>query len=266
MSVQLAGNGRRRLALSTLFGEPASDYMSALANSLSGAPANGLLVALFAALGWWLYVPMHELLHAFGCLAAGGDVTRLDIAPQYGAELLSRVLPFVHAGSTYAGQVSGFDTHGSDLIYLATDLAPFLLTVLVGIPLVRRVARRPLASARLNAVLFGVALPMAYAPVLSITGDFYEMASVIVSRVIHTLDASFALEHLRGDDLGKVVERLAADGLSSLEAMGLTSAVAQDIALIVLTFWAGRWVSGWFGTRSLQRATSRESMGTDPSL
>ena len=41
---------------------------------------------------------LHELLHAAACLAAGGEVTRLEIAPQYGGGLMARVFPFVVSG------------------------------------------------------------------------------------------------------------------------------------------------------------------------
>src|SRR5207344_3373896 len=92
-----------------------------------------LIVA--AALTWWIYVPIHELAHAFGCLAGGGAVTRLEIDPLYGAAWLQRVFPFVAVGSDYAGQLTGFDTRGNDLTYLLTDFLPFVGTIAVGVPL-----------------------------------------------------------------------------------------------------------------------------------
>src|SRR5262249_2715862 len=72
--------------------------------------------------GWWIYVPVHELLHAAGCRLTGGGVTRLEIGAVYGGALLSRVLPFVVAGGEDAGRLSGFDTHRSDRIYLPPAL------------------------------------------------------------------------------------------------------------------------------------------------
>ena len=58
------------------FVSPAEDFMTALQRVLPEPPwvALGLVFAGFAAC-WWLYVPVHELLHAFGCLATGGTVT-----------------------------------------------------------------------------------------------------------------------------------------------------------------------------------------------
>jgi len=69
--------------------------------------ARGLAFALLGlAVGWWIYVPIHELLHAAACLLAGGEVTRLEIAPQYGGALLARIFPFVVSGGEYAGRLS----------------------------------------------------------------------------------------------------------------------------------------------------------------
>ena len=48
----------------------------------------------------------------------------------------------VVVGGDHAGRLSGFDTGGSDLVYLAADCAPYLLTVLVGVPLLVLAGRR----------------------------------------------------------------------------------------------------------------------------
>jgi hypothetical protein len=151
--------------------------------------------------GWWLYVPLHELLHAFGCLATGGRVWRLEVDPLYGGALLARLFPWVVAGGPYAGRLEGFDTGGSDAVYLATDLAPFLLTLFPGVWALRRAARarRP--------ALFGLAAPFALAPFLSLTGDAYEIGSVLVTRLPAW---RLAAALLRGDDAALVFERLAA--------------------------------------------------------
>ena len=74
------------------------------------------------------YVPLHGLLHAFGCELGGGRVWRLKIDPLYGGALLARWLPFVEAGGEYAGRLAGFDTAGSVAVHLFTTGLPFLLT------------------------------------------------------------------------------------------------------------------------------------------
>ncbi|HEV8238430.1 MAG TPA: hypothetical protein VGS57_03595 [Thermoanaerobaculia bacterium] len=153
----------------------------------------GLLV------GWWVYVPVHELLHAFGCVAAGGAVSRLEIDGIYGGALLARVFPWVVAGSEYAGRLSGFDTRGSDAIYLVTDLLPFVLT-LPGVWALRRAARAGRPG------LFGAAAPFALAPLLSLTGDAYEIGSMLVTRLAPWAPVTALL---RGDDVSVVFSRLA---------------------------------------------------------
>lgn len=138
----------------------------------------GDLVSVFAGLliGWWVYVPVHELLHVLGCVASGGSVSVLEIDPFYGGALLAEIFPFVRAGSDYAGRLSGFDTGGSDLVYLATVLGPFLLALLPGVWGLRLAARsgRPW--------LLGLSLPTAYAPLLSLPGDAYEIGSIVLTR------------------------------------------------------------------------------------
>ncbi|RPH53331.1 hypothetical protein EHM82_08600, partial [bacterium] len=144
--------------------------------------------------GWWVYVPLHELLHAAACRLAGGEVTRLEIDALYGGALLARVFPFVVPASDYAGRLSGFDTGGSDLVYLATDLGPFVLTLFPGVWGLRR------AAAARAGLLFGALLPFALAPFLSLTGDAYEIGSIVVTN-LPPWEAPALREALRGDDL-----------------------------------------------------------------
>ena len=189
----------------------------------------GLALALAGlAAGWWLYVPIHELLHAAGCLAAGGSVTRLEIAPLYGGALLQRIVPFVVAGGDYAGRLSGFATGGSDLVYLATDLGPFVLTLLPGVWWLRKAGRagRP--------VQFGLSLPFALAPFLSLPGDAYEIGSILVTRLPPWAKMQ---EILRGDDLFQQIERLAA--LPDAPWGGLVLAALMGLLWAVLTCAAG---------------------------
>lgn len=146
----------------------------------------GLLV------GWWIYVPLHELLHAAGCVLTGGEVTRLEIARAYGGDLYAAVFDFVVPESEYAGRLSGFSTFGNDWIYLATDLAPFLLTVFPGVWALRR------AVAHERPFFYGFWLPFALAPFLSLTGDAYEIGSILVTQISPW---SAQADLLRSDDL-----------------------------------------------------------------
>ena len=108
-------------------------------------------------------------------------MTRLEIAPQYGGGMLARIFPFVVSGSAYAGQLTGFDTYGNDAIYLVTVLAPFTLTVIAGVPLIK-LAARPLVRPAWRPWLLGASVPIAYAPFVSLFGDYYETGSILVSR------------------------------------------------------------------------------------
>ena len=126
------------------FSEPINDLMAAMEAQVVRAshPKRALMIVLVAGVAsWWVYVPVHELLHALGCYVTGGSVTELQIAPEYGGALFARFLPFVVGASDYAGRLSGFDTKGSDLIYLATDVLPFLLSIVIGVPLLKACAR-----------------------------------------------------------------------------------------------------------------------------
>lgn len=180
--------------------------------------------------GWWIYVPLHELLHAAACRLAGGEVTRLEIDAAYGGALLARVFPFVVPASDYAGRLSGFDTGGSDLTYLATDLGPFLLTLFPGVWGLRR------AAASRNGLLFGALLPFALAPFLSLTGDAYEIGSIVVTN-LPPWDDPAAREALRGDDL------LARAGEISRSTGapwgGFLLAASLGVLWACLTYWLG---------------------------
>jgi len=139
-------------------------------------------------------------MHVAACLATGGTVTEVRLAPIHGGTILPRLFPFVTAAQDgYAGRVTGFDTHGSDLCYLATDLAPYLLTIFAGVPLLRRL---PARSPRSAAWLFGPAVVPAAAPFLSLTGDYFEMGTVLTTatpwgRPYHLL---------RSDDLFRMMQ------------------------------------------------------------
>ncbi|HYD47696.1 MAG TPA: hypothetical protein VEB21_05080 [Terriglobales bacterium] len=216
---------------------PLDDYLAAL--TAAAAQPRALWLLLFAAvLSWWLYVPVHELLHAYGCLWSGGEVTRLEIDAIYGAALLQRWFPFVAVGSEYAGQLTGFDTHGSDWIYLATDALPFLLTVVLGVPLLRAAAQAAPAPAALQ---LGAAIPIAFAPFISLTGDYYEMASILISKLAAAVVQGTDPSRWRSDDLFLLLERLGE--LSALDVTVVGTAVLLSALLAWGTYWLGRGVA-----------------------
>jgi uncharacterized protein (DUF2062 family) len=225
---------------------PLFDWLDALESCVRGggraAIALGVLSLLLA---WWLYVPIHELAHAWGCLLTGGRVTRLEIAEIYGGAGLARVLPYVTAGSEYAGRLSGFDTRGSDLIYLATCALPFVLTIAVGVPLLRGV---PLVRGRWRAVLLGAAIPLAFAPFVSLPGDYYEMGSILVSRTVAAFVPGFAVDRWRSDDVVKLVGTLMPEARAS-DVVGVAASLLVGVVLAFATYWAGVMVSAGVARR-----------------
>ncbi len=186
------------------------------------------LVVLFLGLllGWWVYVPVHEGLHVLGCMATGGTVERLELSPLYGGRVLERISPLVVAAGPYAGRLAGFEPNG-DLGWAATTLTPYLLTLLPGLWLLRRAARRRAAF------VAGLAMPMAFAPWISLPGDTYELGSLAVVQWPGFPNAEREL--VVGDDVLVVLERLRDTGVFSVAGL------AVALAIVVGLFWAFVW-------------------------
>lgn len=227
---------------SNFWTSPYFDVFRGLERCLDGGLPAFARVAVGMVVAWWLYVPVHELLHALGCVATGGTVTRLEIAPLYGGHLFAAIFPFVHPASEYAGRLSGFSTGGSDFVYLATDLAPFLLTLFPGFWWLRRAGRRG------DAFSYGASLPVALAPLTSLTGDAYEIGSILATRL-----PPFATSapSLRGDDLIKKVDELLSAAAPGSLWGGLVVAVFLAIGWVILTLGLSGWLAGRAGERPL---------------
>jgi hypothetical protein len=229
-----------------LSAEPLHDYLAALNICLGRFKISHLAAIILSfVVSWWIYVPIHELFHALGCIIGGGEVSRLEIAPIYGADFLKNFFPFVESGSKYAGRLSGFDSNGSDLTYLLTDFFPYILTILLGVPLLKSVSSRNSASLT-NSIIFGISLPLAYAPFISVTGDFYEMGAIIVSRVAASLVPSVNPARWRSDDLFNLTEQLFfSDSVQWFpDSIGVIASFLLGVVLIFSVYWAG---SLWTG-------------------
>jgi len=222
-----------------LIRQPMDDYMAALAAFFPRWRWPYAVVLLgSAALSWWVYVPLHELAHAYGCILGGGTFSQLDIAPEYGAALLQRLFPFVSVGSDYAGQLRGFE--GSDFAYLLTDFLPFVATIVLGVPLLHGAANPRLRPA-VQAVLFGVSLPIALAPFISVTADYYEMGSILVSGAVAELVPEFSASRWRSDDVFRLTSQLFGPEGSGTTAdlLGVSASLVVGIVLAFLTYAAG---------------------------
>jgi len=212
-------------------------------------------IFLAGALTWWIYVPIHELLHVLGCVATGGTVYRLEIGPAYGAALLAKVFSFVAVGSDYPGQLTGFDTGGSDLIYIVTVFAPYLLTVLCGVPLLRSLGRGG-EDSTYDRFLFGASIPLAFAPFMNVLGDFYELASIPLSRIAAALVGSADPARWRSDDLAKLAGTLFED---SVRFSDLSTLSAGGVLAVLLTFATYR-LGAWFHDLVSRRGTADQSL------
>ncbi len=211
------------------------DFWGGFDRCLTDVPSLGWLM-LGLALGWWVYVPLHELLHALACVAFGGTVTLLEIAPLYGGHLYAAIFPFVEAGGDYAGRLAGFDTGGSFWVYMATDLGPYLLTLFPGVWAWRRAGH----SGR--ALAFGFWISFALAPFISLTGDAYEIGSLVVTQ----LAPWQGTPQILGDDLFKV-----AGGLSELPKppwMGFGLAAVLGLIWSFATYALAGWLADRLGT------------------
>lgn len=218
---------------------PFEDFFSGLDASLKTmSVANIILIFALFALTWWIYVPVHELGHALGCIIGGGSVSRLEISPLYGGDILEKIFPFVYSGSDYAGQLTGFDTNGSDTTYLLTDFLPFLLTIFVGVPLLRSAARsKPLAAS----VKLGIALPIAFAPFISFSGDYYEMGAIVVSRAAGLIVPAADSMAWRSDDVFRLGKELFFSGspYSAADVIGVACSFILGVVFIYATYLLG---------------------------
>jgi hypothetical protein len=228
--------------------QPFSEIVSGLERSLvRGVP--GLVLCFVGLLvSWWLYVPIHELLHAFGCELGGGRVWRLELDPLYGGALLARWLDFVEAGGEYAGRLAGFDTAGSDAVHLLTTGLPFVLTPLPGVWLMRWGARRG------SGLAYGAGLVPATAPFLSLTGDAYEIGSLLLTQLVPWSSAA-ARAALVGDDMMLVAGGLA--GAAPALWIGFALAAALGVGWAFLVWAAGSATATRLGQAPLEPVARR---------
>ena len=196
-----------------------------------------LLISLVAV--WHVYVPIHELLHVAGCVLTGGTVNELALQPQYGARLLQHVFPFVvvDEGGAYAGRLTGFATPNR-WSYAVVDLFPYLPSVL-GVTLLE------LARRHRSAFLFAGGFVLAYVPWISLTGDFYELASLFTAPLAPILVPHGTADHFISDDMFRLLSemntrgQLTAGGIS-LVAFTLALALGVVVALTALQWWVAQ--------------------------
>jgi len=202
---------------------------------------------LLCVAAWFVYTPIHELLHVAGCVLTGGTVRELQLSARYGGHLLARVFDFVRVEGDYAGRLTGFETGGNDLCHLATTFAPYLLTPLLGFPLLRLGIRRRALLPTAAGLIVGAA------PVVGLFADFYELGSVLATRAASPLCGGFDPTVLRSDDLFRLIGELARDparhgaagpagALRAATLVLLSQALGALLALYTMA--AGLWLIG----------------------
>jgi len=233
--------------LRRLFKQPLDDVVACLEPIVVERRPVRVMVPLFLSLvvSWFVYVPIHELFHAYGCMWAGGSVTKLEISARYGGAIVAKYIPFVVPASEYAGRLSGFDTKGSDVIYFVTVFMPYVLTLFFGVPLMK------LAGRRRRPMLFGLAIVTALAPFYSLPGDYFEMGSILVTRMVTVLrgwSGPPAYAELRSDDVFKLLETYVTQpaelGLSGAGSMiggagVIVLSAGAALLLALVTYYAG---------------------------
>ncbi len=186
--------------------------------------------------GWWIYVPIHELLHVAGLVLTGGTITRLELDAIYGAHLLARIFDFVHPASEYAGQLTGFNTNGSDVTYLSCVLMPYAITVFPGFWLWRLCLDAEGTPGPGRMLAAGALLPVTLAPILSIPGDYYEAGSILVSRVLAPA-IDIDIERWRHDDVFRLIGERSGTTEPLADTLGIGASLVLGIALAVATVW-----------------------------
>jgi len=173
---------------------------------------------------WHIYTPIHELLHVAACLVGGGTVDELALKPQYGGTLLQHIFPFITPESDYAGQLTGFQTPNY-FVYAFVDFAPYLLS-LFGVALLEFCRRRK------HAMLFGLAVILAFIPFMSVPGDYYEAVSLLATQLAESINPELPTGVLISDDVFKSMGLLKEKGF--LSGTNLTLVILSILAAIYL--------------------------------
>jgi hypothetical protein len=130
-------------------------------------------------------------------------------------------------------------------------LAPFLLSVALGVPALRRAAR-PMARPGWRPWLLGAAAPVAYAPFVSLIGDYYEAGSILVSRAAQWIEPAFPLKRWRSDDIFRLVRELSDAGGGPFDWFGVGASLAAGMTLALLTYHGGVRFAGVLVNRNMR--------------
>ena len=181
----------------------------ALGHLLSDGSNTKLFILLLVFLvSFWIYVPIHELMHAFGCMLTGGEVRELAIDATYGGKLFAKIFPFVVSESEYAGQLTDFTTPNK-FAYFIVDMFPYLLS-LPGILFIR------LAAKKNYLWLFSLGFLLMLVPLTQIFGDFYEATSLGMGEVMTMFNSNLEADSIVSDDMFKLISSINENPESSI--------------------------------------------------
>lgn len=229
------------------------EHLMQVVESLESGPNKSLtrkvMFLLWLILLWAIYVPIHELMHAFGCTVTGGEVQEIRLSVFFGGSLLEQWIPVFKADWSLGGRLSQFSTGGSDWVYLATDIFPYIPSILFGVWLLGMGLRSN------RQLVLALGLILALAPILSIPGDYYEMGSIVITDLIKliwgTPEGSLlanSIDLVRSDDIILLIEELAREKRDvGLLGKGIS------FLFVAFSFTLGVWLAGvtyWMSDRS----------------
>jgi hypothetical protein len=204
-----------------------------------------LLIAMMLSflITWFIYVPIHELLHVAGCVISGGSVNEVILDQKYGAVLLKKIFPFiVPQSSGYAGRVSGFDP-GSDTGYLIMVFFPYILTIFPGVWLL-------IYSARAKKMwVSGMGMILGLAPFMSVTGDYFEIGTIIMTKIWNSVLQGYPAQsieaywNLRSDDIFRLISEISAE--PNLYGLNGFLGFLEIVVIVLSGFFLSILFSGW---------------------
>ena len=80
---------------------------------------------------------------------------------------------------------------------------------------------------------------LAYAPIVSLIGDYYEAGSIIASRIAHAIDSTLPVARWRSDDLLKLAGQLLDARATAIDWLGVGIGFLAGLMLALLTYRAG---------------------------
>ena len=91
---------------------------------------------------------------------------------------------------------------------------------------------------------------MALAPFTNVIGDYYEMGSILVSRVARMFGSSLPLDRWRSDDLILTAQQLLFSGAGGFaDWIGILSGSLVGLLLAFVTYWLGSLVADYLYRR-----------------